>query len=68
MNTPKARRIKANILLVCGIIWVTYFAFYKTTALNAYWVSIIGFSWFGPGFISLVKSSTERNKLDDKDD
>ena len=66
MKTTSARnkQVRGNILYVCGIGWVSYFAFYRPEALNAFWVSIIGLAWFGTGFLNIVKGTQERKSRD----
>lgn len=54
--------------MICGVIWVSYFAYFNKK-LDAFWVTIIGYAWFGPGFLGYVKSKSEtKPKRDDKDD
>lgn len=63
ITQERIRQIRGNILWVCGVVWVTYFAWVKPQALNAFWVTIVGLAWFGTGFMNIVK--TQQGKRDE---
>jgi hypothetical protein len=52
------------ILLVCGIVWVSYFAFMNPSAMNPYFMTIGAGALFGPGVVGLWRAEAEG---DDKD-
>lgn len=65
MKELRKRATGSNLLMICGVVWVSYFA-YVDRKLDAFWVTIIGYAWFGPGFIGYIKNKSER-KPDDNE-
>lgn len=67
MKSSTERRVKANILFVFGLGWVSYFAFYNPQAMNPYFMTLGGSAMFGPAVVGLWRAdnSSKSDKLED---
>jgi hypothetical protein len=61
------KRIKADLLFIIGLIWISYFAFYNPEAMNPYFMTLGGSALFGPAVIGLWRSEPA-NKDDYKEE
>lgn len=61
-------RIRSNILFVVGIVWISYFAFYKPEAMNPYFMTLGASALFGPAVISSWQRSTRPESKEDLND
>lgn len=50
------KSIRTWILLACGIVWVSYFAFFQPAAMNPYFMTLGAAALFGPSVINMWRS------------
>jgi hypothetical protein len=61
-STEKTAR--AWVLLACGIVWVSYFAFYNPSAMNPYFMTLGASALFGPSVINMWRGGGRSDERD----
>ncbi len=63
-SQEKQKSARDWILLVCGIVWVSYFAFYNPAAMNPYFMTLGASGLFGPSVANLWRGEPKDDKSD----
>ena len=64
----KQKQLRDWILFVCGIVWMSYFAFLAPLALSPQLTVIVATALFGPSVISVWKGTYKKDGDDDGDE
>jgi hypothetical protein len=67
VSSSTERRIRSNILFVIGIIWISYFAFYKPEAMNPYFMTLGAAALFGPVVLASWQKAEALSQKEEED-
>jgi hypothetical protein len=67
LSQENQKVVRDWILLVCGIVWVSYFAFYNPAAMNPYFMTLGASGLFGPRVLSLWRGDNDKDDTYDPD-
>lgn len=66
LSERKQKQLRDWILFVCGIVWMSYFAFLAPLALSPQLTVIVATALFGPSVISVWKGTYKKDGDDDE--
>lgn len=64
----KQKQLRDWILFVCGIVWMSYFAFLAPLALSPQLTVIVATALFGPSVVNVWRGTNKKDGTPDADD